>query len=100
MRLQSLCYTINKNAFMSVADSIGSQRPIHRIIINFLQSEMGNHIAYNADDDEYFSPSQRDIYRLGKLMEIISLAELIPEQSRPTEDGMYRAIDIYLKLRF
>ncbi|KAK7330977.1 hypothetical protein VNO77_25184 [Canavalia gladiata] len=87
---------------------------VHRIIMNFLQSEMGNHIAYNADDDdEYFSPSQRDIYRVGKLMEnylaeiatdrnlpvskFISLAELIPEQSRPTEDGMYRAIDIYLK---
>ncbi|CAN4079756.1 unnamed protein product [Withania somnifera] len=51
--------------------------------------------------------------RVGKLMEnylaeiasdrnlsvtkFINLAEVIPEQARITEDGMYRAIDIYLK---
>jgi hypothetical protein len=29
----------------------------------------------------------------------IGLAEIIPEQSRVTEDGMYRAIDIYLKVQ-
>ncbi|KAE8704114.1 BTB/POZ domain-containing protein [Hibiscus syriacus] len=29
----------------------------------------------------------------------LSLVELIPEQSRVTDDGVYRAIDIYLKAR-
>ncbi|KAK7406469.1 hypothetical protein VNO78_08095 [Psophocarpus tetragonolobus] len=85
---------------------------VQRIMNNYLESQTGNHSVYNADD-EYFSPPQSDMERVGKLMEnylaeiatdrnlpvtkFTSLAELIPEQSRPTEDGMYRAIDIYLK---
>ncbi|KAK4393423.1 BTB/POZ domain-containing protein IP1 [Sesamum angolense] len=63
--------------------------------------------------EDYISPSPSDRERVTKLMEnylaeiasdrnlsvskFISLAEIIPEQSRLTEDGMYRAIDIYLK---
>ncbi|KAI4315047.1 hypothetical protein L6164_027895 [Bauhinia variegata] len=85
---------------------------VQRIMMNYLESEIGNHFVYNPDD-QYFSPPQSDMERVGKLMEtylaeiaadrnlpvpeFISLAELIPESSRPTEDGMYRAIDIYLK---
>ncbi|XP_004509079.1 BTB/POZ domain-containing protein SR1IP1-like isoform X2 [Cicer arietinum] len=86
---------------------------VQRIMMNYLESEMGNHSAYNNAADEYYAPPQRDIVQVGKLLEsylteiatdrnlsvpkFISLAELIPEQSRTTEDGMYRAIDIYLK---
>ncbi|KAE9597680.1 hypothetical protein Lal_00041580 [Lupinus albus] len=85
---------------------------VQRIIVSYLESEMGNHSVY-SEDDEYFSPPHRNVNRIGKLMEnyiaeiaidqnlpvvkFISLAELIPKQSRPTDDGMYRAIDIYLK---
>lgn len=88
---------------------------VQRIVTNYLESEMGNHSVYNAND-EYYSPPQRDVDRVGKLLEnylaeiatdrniqvtkFITLAELIPEQSRTTEDGMYRAIDIYLKVQF
>ncbi|XP_027347267.1 BTB/POZ domain-containing protein SR1IP1-like [Abrus precatorius] len=85
---------------------------VQRIMMCYLESEMGNYSECSADD-EYFSPSQKGIYRVGKLMEnylaeiaadrnlpvskFISLAELIPQHARPTEDGMYRAVDIYLK---
>ncbi|XP_061347645.1 BTB/POZ domain-containing protein SR1IP1-like [Gastrolobium bilobum] len=98
-------------SYSCTGDTLFDVDTVQRIMINYLESEMGND-SYNTDD-EYFSPPQRDICRVGKLMEnylaeiatdrnlpvpkFMSLAELIPEQSRPTEDGMYRAIDIYLK---
>lgn len=66
-------------------------------------------------DEEYNeSHSLRDMERVGELMEnylakiasdrnlsitsFINLAEVIPEQERITEDGMYSAIDIYFKV--
>ncbi|PIN17425.1 hypothetical protein CDL12_09911 [Handroanthus impetiginosus] len=86
---------------------------VQRIMMNFIELEMDvNRVGYNADED-HVAPSPSEIERVTKLMEnflaeiasdrnlsvskFISLAELIPEQSRITEDGMYRAIDIYLK---
>ncbi|GMH14827.1 hypothetical protein Nepgr_016668 [Nepenthes gracilis] len=85
---------------------------VRRIMLNYLQFEVEEpRLGYNAE--EYVSPPPCDSERVGKLMEtylaeiasdhnlsvskFIGLAELIPEQSRVTEDGMYRAIDIFLK---
>ena len=34
-----------------------------------------------------------------KLMKFQSLAAVIPEYARPLDDGIYRAIDIYLKVK-
>lgn len=87
---------------------------VQRIFMNFLEHEVdGSRFGYNMDDG-YVSSLRGDMGRVGKLMEsylaeiasdhnltiarFISLAELIPEQARVTEDGMYRAIDIYLKV--
>ncbi|XP_027917319.1 BTB/POZ domain-containing protein SR1IP1-like [Vigna unguiculata] len=99
-------------SYSFTGDTLFDVDTVQRIMMNYLQSENEKHSAYNADD-EYFSPPQSDIYGIGKLMEnylaevatdrnlavskFITLAELIPQQSRSTEDGMYRAIDIYLK---
>ncbi|XP_014510431.1 BTB/POZ domain-containing protein At5g67385 [Vigna radiata var. radiata] len=99
-------------SYSFAGDTLFDVDTVQRIMMNYLQSEDEKHSAYNADD-EYFSPSQSDIYGIGKLMEnylaevatdrnlvvskFITLAELIPQQSRSTDDGMYRAIDIYLK---
>ncbi|WOK92339.1 BTB/POZ domain-containing protein [Canna indica] len=86
---------------------------VHRILMNYLEHEIhGNRTGYNTDDD-YISPPRSDMDRVGRLMEsylaeiasdpnltiarFISLAELVPQQARINEDGMYRAIDIYLK---
>lgn len=74
---------------------------VQRIMINYLEYHAeGNTLVLNME-------------RVGKLMEnylaeiasdrnlsvskFIGLAELVPEQSRVTEDGMYRAIDIYFE---
>jgi len=102
-------------SYSFTGDTLFDVDTVQRIMMNYLQSENEKHSAYNADD-EYFSPPQSDIYGIGKLIEnylaevatdrnlavskFITLAELIPQQSRSTEDGMYRAIDIYLKVRF
>ncbi|KAJ4962599.1 hypothetical protein NE237_022538 [Protea cynaroides] len=86
---------------------------VRRIMMNFLEYEMDGCLLCCNVQDDYVSPPPSDMERVGKLMEsylaeiasdrnlsvssFISLAELIPEQARLTEDGMYRAIDIYLK---
>lgn len=101
-------------SYSFTGDTLFDVDTVQRIMMNYLESETGNHSVFNGDS-EYFSPSQSDMERVGKLMEnylaeiatdrnlpvpkFVSLAELIPEKSRPTEDGMYRAIDIYLKVR-
>ncbi|XP_057960400.1 BTB/POZ domain-containing protein SR1IP1 [Malania oleifera] len=100
-------------SFSFTGDTLFDVESVKRIMMNFLDNEVDrNHLGCNADD-EFVSPSPSNMERVGKLMEnylaeiasdrnlsvlrFIGLAELIPEQSRITEDGMYRAIDIYLK---
>ncbi|XP_055803786.1 BTB/POZ domain-containing protein SR1IP1-like [Solanum dulcamara] len=92
-------------------DTLYDVETLQRIMMNFLDNEMeGNRLG---DEEYHVSPSLSDMERVGKLMEnylaeissdrnlsvtnFINLAEVIPEQARVTEDGMYRAIDIYLK---
>uniref|UniRef100_A0A1J3K6J0 BTB/POZ domain-containing protein n=1 Tax=Noccaea caerulescens TaxID=107243 RepID=A0A1J3K6J0_NOCCA len=81
---------------------------VQRILMNYLEFEVEGVRLSNSGVD-----LAGDMERVGKLMEnylaeiasdrnvslqkFIGLAELIPEQSRVTEDGMYRAVDIYLK---
>lgn len=101
-------------SYYFTGDTLFDVDSVQRIMTNFLDYDMdGNHLGYNADN-EYVSPQPSDMEQVGKLMEnylaeiasdrnlsvpkFIDLAELIPEQSRVTEDGMYRAIDIYLKV--
>ncbi|CAL5326162.1 hypothetical protein CsSME_00005582 [Camellia sinensis var. sinensis] len=101
--------------FTFTEDTLFDVDTVQRIMMNFFEYEMeGNRLGYVADEDFVsLSPPLSDMERVGKLMEnyiaeiasdrnltvlrFISLAELIPEQSRLTEDGTYRAIDIYLK---
>ncbi|KNA10555.1 hypothetical protein SOVF_143270 [Spinacia oleracea] len=102
--IPSYCFT---------GDTLFDMDSVRRIMMNFLESEVeGNHLGYGAGE-EHVSPSSNDLERVGKLMEnylaeiasdrnltvskFTGLAELIPEQARVTEDGMYRAIDIFLK---
>lgn len=103
-------------SYSFTGDTLFDVDTVQRIMINFLESEMEvSRVGYNADHEDYMSAhSSTDFERVTKLMEnfvseiasdrnlsvstFISLAELIPEQARLTEDGMYRAIDIYLKV--
>ncbi|KAF0910808.1 hypothetical protein E2562_004775 [Oryza meyeriana var. granulata] len=93
---------------------------VQRILTGYLDHECDAAAAaprldYNTDDDfsSAASPPHSDVGQVGRLMEsylaeiasdenlptdkFTALAELIPERARFNEDGMYRAIDIYLK---
>ncbi|KAK6923983.1 BTB/POZ domain [Dillenia turbinata] len=102
-------------SYSFTGDTLFDVDTVQRIMMNYLEYEAeGNRhrLGYNGDD-EFVSPPPSDVERVGKLMEsylaeiasdrnltvskFISLAEVVPEQARITEDGMYRAIDIYLK---
>ncbi|XP_030532100.1 BTB/POZ domain-containing protein SR1IP1 isoform X2 [Rhodamnia argentea] len=95
-------------------DTLFDVDTVQRIMTNYLEYEMdGRRFGFNADEEYVSPPPPSDTERVGKLMEnylaeiasdrnlsvsrFINLAELVPEQARLTEDGMYRAIDIYLK---
>lgn len=103
-------------SYSFTGDTLFDVDTVQRIMMNYLESEVeGNRLGYNEGDD-YVSHLANDMERVGKLMEnylaeiasdrnlsvskFIGLAEIIPEQFRVTEDGMYRAIDIYLKVCF
>jgi len=102
-------------AYSFTGDTLFDVDTVQRIMMNFLEFELeGSRLGYNSDD-VYVSLPPSDMERVGKLMEnylaeiasdrnlsvsrFNALAELIPEQSRVTEDGMYRAVDIYLKVQ-
>ncbi|KAF8404911.1 hypothetical protein HHK36_009806 [Tetracentron sinense] len=100
-------------SFSFTGDTLFDVDTVRQIMMNYLEYETDGNRLRNYVDNEYVSPPPSDIEQVGRLMEgylaeiatdrnltvsrFISLAELIPEQSRVTEDGMYRAIDIYLK---
>ncbi|KAL9245830.1 hypothetical protein vseg_019435 [Gypsophila vaccaria] len=102
--IPSYCFT---------GDTLFDVDTVRRIMMNYLESEVDNNNLGYGGIEEHMSPSVSDMERVGKLMEnylaeiasdrnltvpkFISIAEIIPEQSRVTEDGMYRAIDIFLK---
>lgn len=88
---------------------------VQRMMTTFLEFQMeSNRLGSSIVRDGSFSPLPSDMERVAGLMEsylaevasdrnltvskFISVAKLIPEQSRTTEDGMYRAIDIYMKV--
>ncbi|KAH1082413.1 hypothetical protein J1N35_022174 [Gossypium stocksii] len=100
-------------AYSFTGDTLFDVDTVQRIMKNYLEYETdGSHFGYK-EEDGYISPPLSDMERVGKLMEsylaeiasnrslpvskFIGLAKLILEQSRITEDGMYKAIDIYLK---
>jgi hypothetical protein len=90
---------------------------VQRILAGYLEHEgEATRLDYSTDDDFISTASPlNDVGMVGKLMEaylaeiasdmnlpidkFTGLAEMIPERARFNEDGMYRAIDIYLKVR-
>ncbi|KAI7743109.1 hypothetical protein M8C21_020088 [Ambrosia artemisiifolia] len=89
-------------------DTLFDVDTVQRILMNYLEYALDG-----TRDEDYVSSPQSDMEKVGKLMEcylaeiasdcnllvskFINLAEHIPEQAKVSEDGMYRAIDIYLK---
>ncbi|KAJ1686985.1 hypothetical protein LUZ63_018375 [Rhynchospora breviuscula] len=94
-------------------DEVFDVDTVKRILTNYIEHEGdGSRLDY-ATDDDLISLPPTDAAQVGRLMEsylaeiatdpnlniekFIVLGELVPEQARFNEDGMYRAIDIYLK---
>ncbi|XP_065874504.1 BTB/POZ domain-containing protein SR1IP1 [Euphorbia lathyris] len=102
-------------SYTFTGDTLFDVDTVQRIMVNYHEYEVEEiQFGYQqADHDEFVAPPPSDMERVAKLMEnyiaeiasdrnltvakFISLSELIPEQSRVTEDGIYRAIDIFLK---
>ncbi|CAA7055926.1 unnamed protein product [Microthlaspi erraticum] len=74
---------------------------VQRILMNYLEFEVeGNSLGFASDICELMETYLAEIAsdRNINLATFIGLAECIPQHSRVTEDRMYRAIDIYLKV--
>ncbi|XP_075501372.1 BTB/POZ domain-containing protein SR1IP1-like [Primulina tabacum] len=102
-------------SYSCTGDTLFDVEAVLRITKNFFECEREmNKIGYNYNAaEDYNSPSASDMERATRLLEnylseiasdrnlsvtkFVVFAELIPEQPRVTEDGMYRGIDIYLK---
>eukprot|EP00249_Psilotum_nudum_P022122 c28386_g2_i1 orf=1122-2972(+) len=104
-------------SFSNAGDTLFDVDIVHRVLVNFLQQEenqefLSSYPVYESDD--LASPgSKRSITRIAKLTDMylaeiaadvnlkvskfITLAELFPDYARAVDDGLYRAVDIYLK---
>ncbi|KAG6398207.1 hypothetical protein SASPL_139662 [Salvia splendens] len=93
-------------SYSFTGDTLFDVETVQRIVVNFLEAETeeetaaAQHIPEELERvtklmEDYLSELASD--RNFSVSKFTSLAELIPEHSRSTEDGMYRAIDIYLK---
>lgn len=74
---------------------------VQRILMNYLEFEVeGNSVDFASDIGELMETYLAEIAsdRNINLAKFIGFAECVPQQSRITEDGIYRAIDIYLKV--
>ncbi|CAK9214616.1 unnamed protein product [Sphagnum troendelagicum] len=67
---------------------------VHRIIENYLQQEENEDHELQLVDT-YLAEIAPDANL--KLSKFLALAELLPDYARTVDDGLYRAIDIYLK---
>lgn len=97
-------------------DTLFDVDTVRRIVVNFLQQEGDDDFLdplsmYEADSA--CSPPQSSMMKVARLLDcylaeiapdanlspakFISIGELMPEHARVVDDGLYRAIDIYLK---
>ncbi|KAJ1264656.1 hypothetical protein BS78_08G016900 [Paspalum vaginatum] len=99
------------------SDSMFDVDTVHHILVNFLQrkdeDDSGDLSPCGYDSDGLKSPSHSSILKVGRLMDgylaeiapdpylklqkFMALIELLPDYARIVDDGLYRAIDIYLK---
>ncbi|KAG0614901.1 hypothetical protein M758_6G212700 [Ceratodon purpureus] len=104
-------------SFSYTGDTLFDNDIVHRIVVNFLQQDDSDdlqvaHPMYDSDGGG--SPSQSAMMKVAKLVDsylaeiapdanlklskFIALAEILPDYARVVDDGLYRAVDIYLKV--
>ncbi|XP_030456209.1 BTB/POZ domain-containing protein At3g08570 [Syzygium oleosum] len=99
---------------VQVGDSLFDIDTVHRILVNFLQRiEEEENDACGYESDVLGSPCHSSLLKVGRLIEsyiaeiapdpylslqkFSAMIEILPDYSRVIDDGLYRAIDIYLK---
>lgn len=98
---------------LQVGDSLFDVDTVHRILVNFLQREEEENEACGYESDVLGSPCHSSLLKVGRLIEsylaeiapdpylslqkFSAMIEILPDDSRVIDDGLYRAIDIYLK---
>ncbi|XP_058110748.1 BTB/POZ domain-containing protein At3g08570 isoform X2 [Magnolia sinica] len=98
-------------------DSLFDVDTVHRILVNFLQrieeEEPEESSQYGYESEGLESPSHASVLKVGrlidgylaeiapdpylKLQKFMAIIELLPDYARVVDDGLYRAVDIYLK---
>ncbi|KAK4409216.1 BTB/POZ domain-containing protein [Sesamum angolense] len=103
-------------SFRHAGDTLFDVDTVHRILVNFSQQDDSEE---DMDDSSLFesdspsSPSQTALFKVSKLVDnylaeiapdanlklnkFIAVAETLPAHARTIHDGLYRAIDVYLK---
>ncbi|XP_052170392.1 BTB/POZ domain-containing protein At5g48800 [Diospyros lotus] len=107
-------------SFRHAGDTLFDVDTVHRILINFSQQDdseeddMEDGSLFESDSPH--SPSQSALYKVSKLVDnylaeiapdanlklnrLIAIADALPAHARTVHDGLYRAIDIYLKAHY
>lgn len=103
-------------SFRNASDTLFDVDTVHRILVNFSQqddSEDDMEDASVIESDSPLSPSQSALFKVSKLVDsylaeiapdanlklikFLAIADALPAHARTIHDGLYRAIDIYLK---
>lgn len=105
-------------SFKHSADTLFDVDTVHRILVNFSQQDDSEEDMDDAsvfESDSPRSPSQSALFKVSKLVDnylaeiapdanlklskFVVIADSLPSHARTVHDGLYRAIDIYLKVR-
>ncbi|XP_020208431.1 BTB/POZ domain-containing protein At5g48800 isoform X2 [Cajanus cajan] len=103
-------------SFRHAGDTLFDVDTVHRILVNFCQQDDSEEDPEDAsvfESDSPRSPSQTALVKVSKLVDnylaeiapdanlklskFMVIAETLPAHARTVHDGLYRAIDIYLK---
>ncbi|PSR94915.1 BTB/POZ domain-containing protein [Actinidia chinensis var. chinensis] len=103
-------------SFRHADDTLFDVDTVHRILVNFSQKDDSEDDMEDAsvfESDSPNSPSQSALFKVSKLVDnylaeiapdanlklnkFIAIADTLPVHARNIHDGLYRAIDIYLK---
>ncbi|KAL6988217.1 hypothetical protein U1Q18_013965 [Sarracenia purpurea var. burkii] len=99
---------------IQAGDSLFDVDTVHRILVHFLhriEEEENDDCGYESED--IGSPSHGSVLKVGRLVDaylaeiapdpylslqaFIAMVEILPDYARVVDDGLYRAVDIYLK---
>lgn len=99
---------------LRTGDSLFDVDTVHRIVVHFLQRiEEEDNEDYGYESESLGSPNHGSVLKVGRLIDsylaeiapdpylniqkFIAMIEILPDYARVIDDGLYRAVDIYMK---